>query len=313
MKSKTNWAVVPGGKLLTATPKLYTELGDRGEELILRLDDDKDDFRHRVVESMLGDFSAGSSNVSVSPFFASEEVASNYCYPAEYEVKPICEQLVALAKHFPNLDAGPMLACSKELSQIPTGAEGPFVVPKWQKVAATYNESLEKALGMIESTRTFHNYRKGQLGPKHLRQSERTQRAEEMIANMTNGDYMLLWAQFGLRWRGRSVRKVRYNYALNEFGLGAFHSACMLLSHPDRLVKWEQLHIDCSGDEYSPGADGDFSRAPVFFFGDGEVEFYTYWVYDPDAYYGSASGFLPKSLCEKQKSVYRLRRHFFCF
>jgi len=227
-----------------------------------------------------------------SPFFASEEVQSNYGYPQGYAVKPICEQLVALSKHFPNLDAGPMLACSKKLPEMPAGAEGPFVIPKWQKVADTYNESFEKALGMIAGTRTFHNYRKGQLGPKYLRQSERTIRAEEMIASMTNGDYMIIWAQFGLRWRGCSVRKVRYNYTHNEFGLGAFHSACMLLAHPERLQKWEQLHIDLPGDEYSPDADGGFSHFPLFGFSDGGVGFGARWVGDPFSCCGSASGFL---------------------
>ena len=231
---------------------------------------------------------------AISPFFASEEVPSTYGYPQGYTIKPICEQLVALSKHFPKLDAGPMLACSKELPNPPAGAEGPFVVPKWQKVVATYNESLEKAIDILGGTRTFYNYRKGQLGPKNLWQSERTQRAEEMIASMTKGDYILLWAQFGFRWRGRSVRKARYNYAPNEFGLGAFHSVCMLLSHPERLQKWEQLHIDCPGDENSPDADGYFSDAPVFDFCDGGVEFDAGWVGDPCAYYGSASGFLPK-------------------
>jgi len=231
---------------------------------------------------------------SSSPFFASEEVASNYGYPQGYAVKPICEQLVALSKHFPKLDAGPMLACSKELPEMPAGAEGPFVVPKWQKVAATYNESFEKALDMFAGTRTLYNNRKGQLGPKYLRQSERTVRAEEMIASMTKGDYMLIWAQFGLRWRGRSVRKVRYNYAPNEFGLGSFHSACMLLSHPERLVEWKQLYIDLPGDEYSPDAGGAFPYAPLFDFRGGWVEFGTGFVGAPDAHCGSASGFLPQ-------------------
>lgn len=234
------------------------------------------------------------SGVIVSPFFASEEVASNHGYPSQYAVKPICEQLVALSKHFPKLDAGPMLACSKELPQMPAGAEGAFVVPKWQKVAATYNESVEKALGIIAGTRTFDNYCKGQLDTKHLRQSERTQRAEEMIASMFNGDYMLIWAQFGLRWRGRSVRKVRYNYAPNEFGLGVFRSTCMLLSHPERLVEWEQLHIDLPGDEYSSDANNDFSRALYFHFIDSKVEFATTWVGNPYMHYGSVSSFLPQ-------------------
>ncbi|MEK7603565.1 MAG: hypothetical protein AAB461_00390, partial [Patescibacteria group bacterium] len=59
------------------------------------------------------------------------------------------------------------------------------------------------------------------------------------------------------------------------------------------LVQWEQLHIDCPGDEYSHGADGDFSGAPAFDFDDGKVKFYTRWYnYDRENYYGSASGFV---------------------
>ena len=78
----------------------------------------------------------------------------------------------------------------------------------------------------------------------------------------------------------------------NEFGLGAFASSIMVLTHPERLVQWEQLHVDCAGDEFSPGADGDFSSAPVFYFYDGKVEFSAYWCDHANRDYGSASAFL---------------------
>ncbi|MEK7604048.1 MAG: hypothetical protein AAB461_02930, partial [Patescibacteria group bacterium] len=38
-----------------------------------------------------------------SPFFVNEEVKSNYGYPQGYAVKPVCEQLVELSKHFNGL------------------------------------------------------------------------------------------------------------------------------------------------------------------------------------------------------------------
>lgn len=225
-----------------------------------------------------------------SPFFANEEVKSNYGYPSGYAVKPVCEQLVELSKHFNGLDASSVWACSKELPALPAGAEGWFAVPRWEKVAKSYNEAVEKVLDLIDKTHTFYNYHKRNLGPKYLRLSERTAVALQMIGEKQKGDFLLIPAQFGLTHRGRSVRRVRVVYAPNEFGLGSFIVRCMILSHPDRLVQWEQLHIDCPGDEYSPDANGVFSSAPLFFFHDGEVRFVVGRVDAADEYYGSASG-----------------------
>jgi len=232
--------------------------------------------------------------VTASPFFANEEVKSNCGYPQGYAVKPICEQLVALAKHFPGLDidTGSVIACSRELPSLVQGAEGWFAVPKFERVDKSYNEAVERVLDLIAKTRTFHNYRKGNLGEKYLRLSERTTFALQMLGEKQKGDFLLIPAQFGLAWRGRSVRKVRYNYAPNEFGLGSFIVGSMLLSHPERLVQWEQLHVDCSGDEYSPDADGRFGYAPCFSFDGSEVKFSTDGVSNPNDSYGSASGFL---------------------
>ncbi|MDO8520493.1 MAG: hypothetical protein Q7S52_00040 [bacterium] len=230
-----------------------------------------------------------------SPFFANEEVPSNYGYPSGYTVKPVCEQLVAFGKHFPNLDGSEVLALSKELPPLPQGAEGWFVAPRWEKFASSYNEAVEKVLDLIGKTRTFHNYRKGALGPKYLRLSERTTVALQMFGEWQKGDYLLLPAQFGLLHRGRSDRRVLEVIANSpQFGLGSFIVGSMLLSHPERLVVWEQLHIDCPGDEYSPGAGGCFSIAPGFHWYDGGVRFSTYGVGDANAHYGAASAFLPQ-------------------
>lgn len=178
--------------------------------------------------------------VTASPFFANEEVKSNnYGYPQGYAVKPVCEQLVELSKHFNSLNINDVLAYSKELPALPAGAEGWFAVPCWEKVAKTYNEAVEKVLDLIGKTRTFYNHRKGNLGPKYLRLSERTAVALRILGEKQKGDFLLIPAQFGLTHRGRSVRRVRVVYAPNEFGLGSFIAGCMILSHPERLVQWE--------------------------------------------------------------------------
>jgi hypothetical protein len=81
---------------------------------------------------------------------------------------------------------------------------------------------------------------------------------------------------------------------VNEYGLGAFAVGIMLLTHPERLMNYDDLYVDCAGDEYAPEADGDFSHAPFFRFDDDRVKFLAYWFGNARDNYGSASAFLPQ-------------------
>jgi hypothetical protein len=67
----------------------------------------------------------------------------------------------------------------------------------------------------------------------------------------------------------------------------------MLLTHPERLNHYDDLWIDCAGDEFAPAADGRFWGAPLFHFYDDELKFSAYGVSRADEFYGSVSGFLP--------------------
>ncbi len=146
---------------------------------------------------------------------------------------------------------------------------------------------------MIGSKRKFYNYRDGQLGASFLRQHAKTAKMFQKLGDeQKDHDILVVPAQFGLRHKGRSVRRAREVFAANEFGLGAFAIGIMVLTHPERLVQWEQLHVDCTGDEFSPNADGDFSHAPLFRFGDGEVGFDAGWYDLAFGGYGSASAFV---------------------
>ncbi len=227
--------------------------------------------------------------------YAAEEVASSYTYPNDYFVISVAEQIKVLSKLF-GLDGSKALVYANNLLELPDGAEKYFAVVRWQAVAKTYGEAMEKGLALIGKSRELgKNWREGQLGDKYLRQSERTEQMFAKFCEQQEGDIIIIPAQFGLRHRGRSVRRAREVFADNEFGLSSFAICCMLLTHPKREQVWEQLHIDCAGDEYAPDGDGQFVSAPGFYWSDGVLYFGAGWTGFTSKQYGSASGFVPQN------------------
>jgi len=255
------------------------------------------------LSELIGNFIAKNRRLNQ---FAGEEVHSNYTYPPEYTRRPIGEQIEMIAKLF-GLDPQNAYAFARNLLELPEGAEGWYAVPSIDMVATKYFPTVEDpaeryckavnlVLEMIGKARRFTNYRKGQLTPGRLRQHVRTVDALAEIAKSQPGDIWIIAAQFGKCHAGRSVRRAREVFASGEFGLGVFLVGCMILTHPERLVRWEQLHMDCPGDEFASVADGDFSNAPIFNFNDNEVKFNANWFNNANENYGSVSGFLPKLL-----------------
>lgn len=235
--------------------------------------------------------------------YANEEVRSNYAYPKEYKgPKPIADQIKALAKIL-DLDPSQALEFAKNLPALPDGAEGWFAIPSVDALAKKhfpevtdpvemYCQAVQLVHQKIAASRSFYNYREGQITPAQLRVHARTAHALDLIAETQKGDILIVAAQLGMRHRGKSVRRAREVFVANEFGLGSLAVGSIVLTHPERLVRWEELDMDCSGDEFSPEAGGDFSRSPCFLFRGGEGEFGARFVGGPRAYFGSVSGFL---------------------
>ena len=257
---------------------------DNFQKLIMR----GDEFQTRIIAAI--------NELAVNNQYADEEVESSYGYLSGYEKpKSIAEQMNILQSLFPGID----FSVDESLSEqpLPAHAEGYFVIPRWQSIADTYNEAVKIVLNKIKEARNgkFYNYREGKLGEKYLRQSARSEQFWTRLSEQqSDNNALVVAAQFGLRYRGTSIRRSRVLFGSSEIGLGAFAVGIMLLVHPERLADYDDLYIDCAGDEYAPGADGDFSYAPCFFFDDGRVEFVTRWVDDADSSSGSASGFLPQ-------------------
>ncbi len=223
-----------------------------------------------------------------------EEVRSGYKYPGDFKPKDIREQVAILKKYFPHVKEGPVLEYIENILPtliLPEGAEGWFAILNTTSAGDNYGHAVEAILNAISSTRHFQNYREGKLGQDYLRQTPEAEAAYNRIRNEQNlNDILIIPLQLGLRHRGRSSRRARLLIEdnKNEFTVGAFTVGCVILTHPEREVYWDQLHMHCSGDEY---VHNDFSGTPLFDFR-GKVRFDIYWDGCPIRNYGSVSGFL---------------------
>lgn len=230
---------------------------------------------------------------SITPMyqFADEEVSSHYGYLSGYTTPiGIKQQAGCLRRLFPGIG----FANEKLVRQpIPVGAEGYFAIPRWEELASTYGEAVEKALYMLKQTRgKFQNYIEGKIGSQYLRQHVKTAAAFRKLGEAQNGyDILVVPAQFGLTHRGRSVRRACNVMNDSEFGLGLFAGLVMLLTHENRLESYCDLWIDFAGDELRLDASGLFNRSPILKFEDGRVRLASWPVDEASEYLGSASGF----------------------
>jgi len=229
---------------------------------------------------------------TVSDKFKDEEVRSDRVYPPTYNVRPVEAQVTALKSAFPSLRN-----CMEKLGrrQLPEGAEAWFAIPRWQALAPTYNEAVEMVLGVMAAKRRFSNRIVGRIGPIYLRQSERSKLAEKILEDQQQGsDILVVAAQAGLLHRGCSARRTRHALRGNEFGLGTFAFACLLLTHPERLSSGDTLMVDCGGDEYSLRGDYTFDRVPLFDYDISGVEFSIFYEDRARNLWGTPTGFLYK-------------------
>ena len=229
---------------------------------------------------------------TVSSKYLDEEVGSNRAYPPTYRVRPVEAQVTELRKLFPALGS-----CQEKLARkpLPEGAEAWFAIPRWQALAPNYNQAVELVIEALATKRKFSNRIIGKLGDKFLRQCERSRLAEKILAEQQQGnDFVVVGAQAGLLHRGSSARRTRVSMAGNEFGLGVFAIACMLLTHPERLSTGDTLMIDCGGDEYSVRGDYTFDRVPLFDYDIAGIEFSIFYEDRARNLWGTPTGFLYK-------------------
>lgn len=227
---------------------------------------------------------------------------AGYVYPSEYTgPKPIADQIAAIAEIF-ELDPAHALKYVENLPQLPEGAEGWFAVPSLAALAKKhflkvtdpdeqYRRAMQMVYAKLAASRPLFDLSKSQWIMTQLRLTARTIEFLAKIAEMQpESDILIVAGQLGLRYRGRSVSQVREDFAADEYGFDPLIVGSIVLVHPERLVRWEELEIDCPGAELSSVIC--FFNAPHFnVVGVGSDQ---NSVFHPRENYGSASGFLPQ-------------------
>ncbi len=164
------------------------------KDSVQKLIENGDEFQAHII--------AGIKDLSLSKQFADEEVKSSYTYPKGYKVKGITEQTNVLRQLFPGIGFADEKLAEKPL---PPNAEGWFAIPKWETLASTYGEAVEKVFAMIASKWKFYNSCGGQIGAEYLRQHAKTAKMLQKLGDeQKNNDILVVAAHFGFRHRGRS-------------------------------------------------------------------------------------------------------------
>ena len=213
-------------------------------------------------------------------------------YSSGYRSKPLREQIQMLAEAF-RLNPQNAYRHIEHLPQLPEQATGWFAIVRWEAISQSYGEALENVLARIAKQRPFKNYRKDALSQDHLRVSTRTQGFLDTLDKEQPGDILLIPAQLGTRHQEKPVRLAITSFTENEFGLTAFAAGCIALTHPERFQQASDLDITCSGDEYAPYGDGNFSESLFYYFHDDRLKFQTRWLNVSYTGFGPASAFLP--------------------
>ncbi|OGB73688.1 hypothetical protein A3K24_02520 [candidate division Kazan bacterium RIFCSPHIGHO2_01_FULL_44_14] len=249
------------------------------------------------VDKFKEDFKALlNASLKVNPYIK-ERVKQAWFYPKNWKVKNVTEQLAKLTELFPGIDLSQVEALVAKVT-LQKWHDGIAVLPKlsflgllWG-IADPYGKGYglicEKLFELIAGSRAFHNYRAGQMNDQYIRIMEQVREQLKKLEAETPGDVLVLAFDFGKTYAGYSPRNARHE-ALNnnQLPLITAQVASLLLTMPDRLTAWEQLFIDCSGDEWDWDAVGRWLYSVCFRFDDGRLRFDSGNADAPSDDYGS--------------------------
>jgi len=218
-------------------------------------------------------------------------ISSYFNYPKGYSgAKDLDEQATILREQY----RFPLKKPLARVKKLPEEAEGLWVIPLIQDIVPLqceypYNYAVDFVLERLGRTRELTNRRQDKTDHIYLQQREHSRCLwNQLMLAQGNGKLTpVVPAQFGIMHRGESVNYVWEDVIDNEILFGVYPIGVMLLTHPEREQKWEQLHIDCAGDTYASDEVPIFSCDKSLFFATGKKNLQS-------KQFGSVSGFIPQ-------------------
>lgn len=237
--------------------------------------------------------------------YTNEKVEPRFFYPEGYKPNPVEEQVRILLGRFDWLDTSHVsefVASWSEYGQ----ADGIYVIPKPTVLAAklgiedpwtNFGLLAEKGpVAALSETRKFYNYRSGRMGPEYYRLHGEAKSELAALEATQPGDVLVFPAQTGRLYAGFSVRNAQEEIKRVEkpyqWPLPSYIVGWILFANPHRLTRYEDLAIDCPGDEYSFEVGGQFEVSWYFSFSGGKLGFLSRLFGDANGKFGSASGFV---------------------
>ncbi len=231
-----------------------------------------------------------------------------YVYPKDYRRKPVDRQINIIGKVFGLSTETAMKFATERLPKIklPRHAEGWFAVPSVEAVAKKhfpqvtglidqYRESIRFACKKIKETREFSDYGLGFFD--HHPFMERPKSLSACYSHNIggqDGEIILIPAQLGMRFQGKSVDDALKAFTEKEFPLGMFEVLSILITHPKRFNVYAGLSMNCADNAIS--YDG-IPEYPHFWMDTqaSDVDRVTFQNrtrgYEIEQYYGVTSGF----------------------
>lgn len=217
-------------------------------------------------------------------------------YPSGFTLRPIDEQVRDLATMLA-LEPEYALCCAASMSgELPNGSDGLFAV-LLPDAFGSVDATLSVLLSLLRERRPFFGFVANELGPVQLRQDERSMRAFGWIGAKQAGPIVVVPAQLGIMYAGRTAENALTMLDPNEFALGPVEVCSMILTHPSWSQHIERFQVLCPGARYMrrgafDSRDGEF----VPRFGDDEVAYDAVTMRYVRPFAGMATGFLQTAI-----------------
>jgi hypothetical protein len=179
-----------------------------------------------------------------------------------------------LARKF-RINPRPAIRYAKQLPSVPEGAEGWFAILSpsaiEKLVLAAKTAGKQHWTGLDVLSWEFARSKGSGIGRYTAENSptmtKHTTEKLQWASQDQPGDILIIGAQLGMRYQGRSVSAARDAFTEREFGLDSVSAGTILLTHLERLSRPWHLALLCTGDECRSDHENSEPNvcAPFFF------------------------------------------------